>query len=449
MITIDTLRADHLGFHGYPRDTSPNLDGLAEQSVVFERAIAQWPKTGPSFASIFTGRYPQSTGLTHKAALRVPEAYLTLPELFHEKGFTTVAVVSNGVLGKRLGWDAGFDAYEQTWDLAPHQSDVPEEYRRWINAERVNQLAAPLLEKHQDAERLFAWIHYSDPHAPYVLPSGEENPFLGDEHDTQDGEVVLDNPRATRLGDETRLGAYVAAYDANVRVADRHIGNLLGFARELGLLDDTLVVVTADHGESLGEHDYYFGHGRLPHNPGSHVPLLFSYPEHLEGGRRIAEPVELVDLYPTLHAWLAADLPDPGLEGESLLGRLFPDSADEEANEQDRRRPSEPVAYSSAGGGNPLTHWRSVQGARYKWIFHPQMPVGDVMRPQIFELYDLEADPGETRDLAAAEPDAEARRLRRMLYEWMNGDWITRDSTEVEAESEEMLKTLRALGYVQ
>ena len=185
------------------------------------------------------------------------------------------------------------------------------------------------------------------------------------------------------------------------------------------------------------------------------MPLLISYPGVLKGGRRIAEPVELVDLYATLHAWLAADLPDPGLEGESLLGLLFPhlageaDAADDGRGRQDRRRPSEPVAYSSAGGGNPLTHWRTAQSARYKWIYHPQMPVEDEMRPQILELYDLEADPGEIHNLAAAEPDSEARRLRRRLYEWMNGDWITRDSVEVEAESEEMLKTLRALGYVQ
>ncbi len=105
LVTFDTLRADHLGAYGYRRATSPRFDALAEGGVLFERAIAQWPKTGASFASMFTGRYPQTTGLLQRAALRVPAEYLTLPELFQEAGYTTVAVVSNPVLGAELGWD--------------------------------------------------------------------------------------------------------------------------------------------------------------------------------------------------------------------------------------------------------------------------------------------------------------------------------------------------------
>ena len=110
----------------------------------------------------------------------------------------------------------------------------------------------------------------------------------------------------------------MAQYDANIRFTDLHIGKVLDHARGLGLLDDALVVFTADHGESLGEHGYYFGHGRQPYNAGAHVPLVFSYPPGLEGGRRIAVPVELVDLYPTLRDWVAPKKQVPGLEGESL-----------------------------------------------------------------------------------------------------------------------------------
>ena len=113
-ITVDTLRADHLGAHGYPRATSPFLDRLAAKSTIFERAIVQWPKTGPSFASMFTGQYPHTTGLTHKANIRIPEGFLTLPEMFQAHGYRTVAVNSNGVLNSDLGWDAGFDEYLET-----------------------------------------------------------------------------------------------------------------------------------------------------------------------------------------------------------------------------------------------------------------------------------------------------------------------------------------------
>jgi arylsulfatase len=449
LLTVDTLRADHLGAYGYPRDTSPTLDALAADGVLFERAFAQWPKTGPSFASIFTGRYPHTSGLTHKAALRLPDAYLTLPELFSHAGYTTAAVVSNGVLAKRLGWDQGFDEYHQTWSLAPEQSDVPEEYRRWINAPRVNELALPLLERHKDTERLFVWIHYSDPHAPYLLPEGTQNPFVGDEHYLDTRPVELENPRATALGNERELRYYVAAYDANIRVTDDYLGEVLEQARGLGLLEDALLVMTADHGESLGEHGYYFGHGRLPHNPGSHVPLIFVRPGTLPEGRRVARPVEMVDLYPTLRELLMPEHEVPGLEGESLVPWLLGEEAEEQGEE-------EALAFSNAGGGAPLTHYRSVQDATYKLIFHPQLRSKRGTREATWRFYDLARDPGEEHDLLAAEEGLEGegelalRRMRRRLTEWM-GDrtWIKPPKGTVQEESEETLKTLRALGYIQ
>ena len=450
LLTIDTLRADHLGAWGYPRDTSPTIDALAEDGVLFERAIAQWPKTGPSFASIFTGRYPHTTGLTHKAALNLPEGYLTLPELFSHAGYTTAAVVSNGVLAKRLGWDQGFDEYHQTWSLAPEQSDVPEEYRRWINAPRVNELALPLLERHKDTERLFVWIHYSDPHTPYLLPGDTENPFIGDEYYVDTQPVKLENPRATALGQERELRYYVAAYDANIRVMDDHLGQLLDRARGLGLLEDSLLVLTADHGESLGEHGYFFGHGRLPHNPGSHVPLLFARTGGgMPQGLRVEQPVELVDLYPTLREMLFADHEVPNLEGRSLMPWLTGEAPAEVGD-------TESLAFSNAGGGSPLTHYRSVQNQTYKLVFHPERQGKKGTREAYWRFYDLSSDPGEENNLLATEEGPEAtgerelRQLRRELTDWM-GDrtWIRPPKGTVYEESEETLKTLRALGYIQ
>jgi arylsulfatase A-like enzyme len=449
LITVDTLRADHLGSYGYPRATSPAIDQLAQGGVLFERAIAQWPKTGPSFASIFTGRYPHTTGLTHKAALHLPDAYLTLPEFFSANGYTTVAVVSNGVLAKRLGWNQGFDEYLQTWDLAPEQSDVPEEYRHYINARRVNELAEPLLERHRNAENLFVWLHYSDPHAPYLLPNNVSNPFLGDTHYTEKEPVKLENPRAAALGEETELRYYIASYDANVLEADRGIESLLGHARTLQLLQDSLVVFTADHGESLGEHGYFFGHGRLPHNPGSHVPLVFHRPDGgLPQGRRVEQAVELVDLYPTLLALVAPEKEVPGLEGQSLVSRLV-------AEPKEAVEKMEDVAFSEAGGGSPLTHFRSVQNRHHKLVFHPPLKTRKGPQPERYHFYDLAEDPGEKHDLLATGTDLsdveekELRRLRRALLAWMEGrTWIEPPEGQLEAENEEMLKTLRALGYI-
>lgn len=441
LITVDTLRADHLGYHGYPRDTSPVLDRLAADSVVFERAIAQWPKTGPSFASMFTGQYSQTTGITHKAAVRLPAEYLTLPERLGEAGYRGLAVVSNGVLGKRLGWDQGFEEYWETWKLAPEPSDDPEEYRKYLNARRVNELAVPMLDEHRNAEHLFVWLHYSDPHAPYLLPEDVDNPFLGDEHYVGDELAELDN-RATALGDHRELRYYVAQYDANVRFTDAHIGRILEHARELGLLEDALVIFTADHGESLGEHDYYFGHGRLPYQPGAHVPLLFHYPGVIPGGVRVERPVELVHLYPTLDELLdPAAARVPGLEGKSLLPFLLPEIPEPEGGLEASFR----LAFSEAGGGTPTTHFRSVQDERFKLIYHPAM--GDE-RPITYELYDLLEDPGETVNLLDEGTPRAARLLRQELDGWMKGsEWIRRDPGQVEEHHEETLKALKALGY--
>lgn len=444
-ISIDTLRADHLGHYGYVRDTSPQLDDLASRSVVFERAIAQWPKTGTSFASMFTGQYPQTTGLTHRAALRIPDNYMTLPELLQRGGFTNVAVVSNGVLGKRLGWDAGFIEYEETWAYGPDSED-PVEYRKGISANMVNRLALPLLERHKDAERVFAWIHYSDPHAPYLLPEGEENPFVGDEFYTEDSTVDLTDNKAAILGERRDLKHYVAAYDANIRYMDRKIGELLAHADALGLLEDALVVVTADHGESLGEHDYYFSHGRMPYNNGVHVPLLISYPPALQASR-VAQPVELVDLFPTLSEWLVPELPPvPGLEGASLRPFLH----GEDLLTEDGKPVDDGLAFSQAGGGSPKTHFRTVQDDDWKLIFHPRMQLRQREIPARWELYHLDEDPDEERNLATGEElPNEARRLHRELQEWMKGsDWIERSREEMDAQSEETRRILKALGYI-
>lgn len=455
LITVDTLRADHLGCYGYGRDTSPVLDELAAESTLFERAIAQWPKTGPSFASLFIGQYPHTTGLTHKAAQRIPESYLTLPELLQHAGFTNLAVNSNGVLAKHLGWENGFDEYLQTWDLAPEQSDDPKEYRRWINGRRVNELALPMIERHRDAERLFIWLHYSDPHAPYVLPVDFANPFLDDALYVGDDAVRLENPRATALGERRDLKHYVAAYDANIRLADEEIGKAIEVLRQTGIWDDALVVMTADHGESLGEQDYFFGHGRLPHNPGSHVPLMISMPQQRQGasagGSRVAEPVELVDLYPTLRDLLRPDLEVPGLEGRSLVPFLPVASAkDAAAADADAG-----LAFSNAGGGAPLTHFRSVQDDRFKLVFHPPLKTRKGERAERWQLFDLSVDGEETNDLLAGgelseEQERHLRRLRRQLLDWMDGrHWIRPPKERIEAHNEEMEKTLRALGYIQ
>jgi arylsulfatase A-like enzyme len=435
-ITVDTLRADHMSLYGYPRATTPSLQKLAAAGVAFDHAVCQWPKTGSSFASMFTGLYPHTTGLTHRAALRIPREYLTLPELFHESGYKTFAVISNAVLAGELGWNAGFDEFQQTWGSGDYPDD-PKAFRPLASAPRVNDLAVPLLRKYAKADKVFAWIHYSDPHAPYVLPDGATNPFIDDAVFRGPGDRPLP-ARVTKgytLEGRKDLKYYVAQYDANVLAADSYIQKLLDEMRSLGLLKDSLIVFAADHGESLGEHNSWFEHGPLPYNTTAHVPLFFVM-NGLPAGKRVDRPVELVDLYPTLRDLIAPDRDVPGLEGHSLWPLLLNGSS---SAATDFRQ-----AYSEAGRRPHLYH--SVQEATWKLVFNSGAKLAKIESSPTggFELYNLDADPLETRNVAAANPE-QVRRLRRDLVAWMRK---ARAMGEEEGGDPETQRALRALGYV-
>ena len=456
LITVDTLRADHLGSWGYPRDTSPNLDTLLQSGIVFERAIAQWPKTGPSFASMFTSRYPYVSGITHRAAVRLPEESLTLPEFFKEQGFVTLGVSSNGVLSSRLGWSAGFDEYRMSWD--GELSAEPEEYRRELFAGKVNEVGLAMVEHHLEdpiakGTRLFLWLHYSDPHAPYILPSDnngepEANPFLGDAYDIQNETVDLTGTRGRAIGDHRRLGYYIAQYDANIRVTDRYIRRALDRLEALGIRDEALIVFTSDHGESLGEHGSYFEHGPAPYNTTVHVPLAFIPPGGTEG-RRIAAPVEMVDLYPTLIEWFRgstgewddlATTASTGMHGTSRFGLIM--GEDEENN----------AATALADAGRLPRHYHSLQSLRWKTVFRPNRKHGGTQIPSSlgkgqWEFYDLTSDPGETRsyDLSTLK-EPEPLYLRDRLLAWLDQPTGDLDQTPVD---EEARRALEALGYLE
>jgi arylsulfatase A-like enzyme len=446
-ITVDTLRADHMSLYGYPRDTTPNLRKLAATGVTFDHAITQWPKTGSSFAAMFTGLYPHTTGLTHKAALRVPAPYLTLPELFKEQGYQTFGVVSNAVLGANLGWNTGFDEFKETWGGGEFPDD-PIRFRPLASASRVNELALPLLRKYAKADRVFAWIHYSDPHAPYLLPEGVKNPFLGDAVFQGPGDRPIPArlvAKGYNLEGHTDLKYYVAQYDANVLVADGAIRKLLDEMRSLGLLEDSLIVFAADHGEELGEHNSWFEHGPLPYNTTAHVPLMFVMNGVLmngvAAGRRIDRPVELIDIYPTLRDAVAPDRQVPGLEGHSL----WPLMRTARAGKADPARDDLfREAFSEAGHHPNLYH--SVQEGTWKLVFNSggkhsraaDSPTGG------FELYDLKADPLERNNLAVTRTE-DVRRLRRALVAWMQKARSSGDEDEVNGETE---RALKALGYV-
>lgn len=447
LITVDTLRADHLSAWGYGRPTSPVLDRLAAEGVRFDQAWSQWPKTGPSFASIFTSTYGKDNGIVRRIGTPLPAGFLMLAESLQRRGYSTHAVVSNGAVGSDFHFDQGFDSYVETWKLDPQDDLVPN------TAEVVNREASKIIDGLDPEQPFFLWLHYLDPHFPYEPPAEWSAPFIADDVYERLQEIEVSAGARRQMGGigrrqvldgRTDLGYYVALYDAEIAYTDHQVGLLLDDMGRRGLMDNTLTVFTSDHGESLGEHSYFFDHGRFSFETCLHVPLIFHFPGRFEP-RVDLEPVELLGVTPTILQFAGISLPDgEWMQGRSLMPRLRGEAGDENG-----------FSHAEAGYATRGRWQKIVRDRRHKLIFAPyasaQRFIGG--RKQPYALYDLIVDPGETENLLEREPEV-FERLKSELYAWWRPDSFeveidtgdTRQETEVAAETIEQLKSL---GYLQ
>ncbi len=447
LLSVDTLRPDYLGLEGYDRPTSPFLDSLFASGFSFARAWSPIARTTPALASLLTGAYPHRTGVRTLNGTLGREV-VSLAELLRERGYQTAAVVTNPVLVRKRGLARGFDVY----DSAARRSDA-----------RTADSLLHHLETLDRTRPLFAWVHFFDPHVPYhpdpEIAAAFDPGYTGRyrEHfgfEPRDGAGAglfrawpqdLHKREATlrnRLPDA--VNAHVRRlYAGEIRAVDSAAQHLVeGMRRVVG--KRLLIVVTADHGESLGEHDYYYDHGDYVYDAGTRVPLGFVLPHdhRLHGSGRCQDPASLVDVVPTLLELLdiPPDAVPPGqLEGRSLVGCLrgetlaprpiFSESGDSWYPELVPRL----VRNDVAG------RFRSVTLDGWKLVWTPFQP-----REQEWELYDLGADPGETRDLYRPDhPRLPA--LRAAL-----GAWLARAS-DTEAPPPPLSAgdraALEALGY--
>lgn len=471
LITVDTLRADHLSSYGYRRETSPVMDRLAAQGVRFERPSVQWPKTGPSMASMFTATYPKDNGIVRRIGMPLPCRFEMLAESLKKQGYDTHAVVANGALASDFYFDQGFDTYIETWKLDADDHDPN-------TAGPVTDLAVGLLGRLKEAEAAgrpwFLWVHYLDPHAPYTPPGEWSERFQGDEHWSPEPKInISDRPRQQMYGigreqvldGRDELAFYVARYDAEIAYSDAQIGELLEAMEERDLMGRTLTVLTSDHGESLGEHHYYFDHGRFSFQTCLKVPLIFHYPGVLEP-RVDAEPVELIHLTPTLLEAAGVELPGGRwMQGRTLTPRLRgvteerrgggggPEDGPEGGS---ATGPTPGYAFAEAGWETHNRWQKVVQDGRFKLIYAQSPPeqrwiAGEGVR---FALFDLLEDPGETVNVAGEHPQ-ELERLQRVLWRWENADPFPvevgdltescGEEREMEGETRELLKSL---GYL-
>jgi arylsulfatase A-like enzyme len=418
-IGIDTLRADALGAYGSAAARTPTLDALAARGVLFERALAQAPATGPSFSSILTGRYPIEHGVLHSTR-PLPAEEHTLAERFQARGYRTAAFVSCSIVASRYGFGQGFELYDEQLESEYEGGHFER------GAHHTTEAALRWLGALEPGAPFFAWVHYFDPHAPYV---DRDTPGI-EAADRRLGSVrVL---RALQKDPARRAAALPvirALYDGEVSHVDGQIARLLAALETLGRADRTLIVVAADHGEELFDHDDFHGHHRQVTQSVLQVPLILAGPG-VPSGRRVGEWVENVDVLPTVDA-LTRSPGDPTLDGVSGrdLRALWSGGAGEPRVARAQREPYANMPGGLAFGavdGDWKLQWFSRAGPR---------------------LYDLASDPLERSDVGAAHPEV-VRRLSETLEPWIGRTAALgfADPHALDPQDEELL---RSLGYVQ
>jgi len=365
MIVVAALRADRLHCYGWPQTTSPRVDRLAEEGALFERAISASSWTVPALASVFTGAYVSTHGMPRAripGRLSVP----TMAEQFRQAGLRTAGVSSNSAVIPKAGLGAGFQEFVYPYNFELLQTGDPP--AGWVT-DRAIELLRGL-----DGQRFFLYMHYMDPHHPYMPP-----------------------PKWKRFGDEE-----AQRYLGEIAYCDNEIGRLLAELDALGHADDTLVVLLGDHGEGLQERGY-FGHAESLHREEVHVPLILRLPGRVPAGKRVGSQVRTIDVYPTVAEVLGLSAPRH-VEGESLLpllegnGPALPRAAVSELYAQHVTR--------SGWKGSSI----SYDDGRYKLVLH--------LEDQKAFLYDVRRDPDERTNLAAEQPDLVAamqQKVRQFL----------------------------------
>jgi arylsulfatase A-like enzyme/Flp pilus assembly protein TadD len=410
LITLDTTRADRMGFLGSERGLTPNLDALAKQSVVFTRAYAQVPLTTPSHAALLTGTYPQ---FSHIEDLGAPlgAGLPYLPDLLHHHGFHTGAFIGAYILdpeGTARGFERGFDVYDANF----HQRKPGEDRYKSVErrAEDVADRALGWLSRHQQRP-FFIWLHFYDAHDPYDPPE----PF------------------------KTHYASF--PYDGEIAYTDSIVGSLMEVLRKHGLYQNSVIAIAADHGEAFGEHGEE-RHGMFLYDETIHVPLLLKLPAGRLGGKRVEERVALAEVAPTLLE--AAGIAAPATMQAQSLFPLFStermDKAKVDASKPaagDTGKTAERPVYSETNYAHRAFGWSELRSWRTGKYFYVQAPKR--------ELYDQSSDPDAAKNLAPASK-AVADTLESQLADFQQKTSSVR--TEPTKLDPTQAEKLRALGYL-
>lgn len=431
-VTIESMRADHAGAYGYARDTTPTLDALADEGTLFETVVTTSNWTLPAVMSMFTSLFPGLHGAVSPQTRLRPDVK-TLPGVLREAGYQTAAIISNPMLHRTFGCDAGFDLYDDfsiALDVGgmdilgdgapPRLTHVVER----ITGPRTTQLADAWLRNRDPDRPFFLHVFYFDPHYSYLSPPPYNTMFTDSAYDgSQDGRGIkgIDSDALTS-SDKAHI---VALYDGTVRFTDTQIARLLGIVESLGLEDRTLVIVTGDHGEEFWEHGST-AHGHTLYDELLLVPLVVRGPG-VAPGQRIGGQISQLDIMPTLLAFLDLDIPDQCL-GVSHAGLLRGGG----------EPPSVPAFMESVADRIPQAGLRTPD-----WKLIERYDTG------AFEVYALTDDPEETRNLygdpdAPLPPDLLAR---FRAWKAMIADGRRQASDTAEPMDRRLEQQLRSMGY--
>ena len=395
LISIDTCRADHLGCYGYSRNTTPHIDALAAESTLFNHVVSPVPITLPAHCSMLTGTSPLYHNVHSNVNYKLSDSNITLAEILHDNGFATAAVVGAFVMSNKFGIHQGFSLYDDRIQITDHEW----KFRNERSAGEVSDRAIRWLDRYGN-KKFFLFLHYYDPHHPYI------------------------SHKQFTFSSIPMLSLPIDRYDSEIAYTDYHVGRVLDKLKKMNIYDSTLIILTADHGESLGDHGenahtYFIYHSTL------HVPLIIRVPGQTKDAI-VHEPAGLVDILPTICGFLGIE-PPANIQGQDLSGPWRKG----QLLKQDR------FFYAESFTATKY-HAASLQGLvsrQHKYIHTTRR-----------ELYDLWNDPGESNNIIEDKPLLAKKyqdRLMQIIEQTDRSDSESRANLD-----QQTLQRLESLGYI-
>ncbi len=441
IISLDTTRPDHIGCYGNPWISTPYLDRLAAESILFTQYMTVVPTTLPSHTSLFTGTFPHNHGNPQNGYM-VNNKNVMLTEILKSTGFQTLGFIGSFALDSRFDFAQGFDHYDQTYERFVGEGKLTEHER---SAQSVTRSVISHINSLPSHQSLFLFVHYFDPHKPFEPPAPYDTMYRWDKGDSAspDGRITVSYSCPHSLSEDNWQLSKKAAlgYAGEISYMDHHLGELLAYLRQKGILDDAILIVTSDHGENFWEHMPYFHHGTSTYQTSMRAVCMIRLPRAAHGGTVVKNPLSSIDIMPTVLSYLNIPAP-PGIDGKSF------DVNNAAASIGDRyvygqASLTKPWKVPEVSSGWP--HANKARCIRKGNIIYMQTPY-----TQTEEFYDLSADPYEQENLLRT-PTPEIRSLAHGLKEKLE-DWVSAahplPSSPEKEKRQETVEKLKALGYL-